>query len=156
MRAIFLCETDEKIFSVYDNETREQLQKIAGIEPKIYKKADVLSSPTQFSDVQIIFSTWGKKYSPPAKIKPDEAVKIILKKLDDKSKETIINLENPEIMEVTFDKQPSIYYYDKKVNLIGKSVYRIKFNTTQDGLLGPLVFYVDKYNGELIGADFRE
>ena len=105
---------------------------------------------------QIIFSTWGKKYSPPAKIKPYEAVEAILKKLDDKSKETIINLENPEISEVTFDKQPSIYYYDKKVNLMGKSVFRIKFNTTQDGLLGPLVFYVDKYNGKLIGADFRE
>ena len=105
---------------------------------------------------QIIFSTWGKKYSPPAKIKPDEAVKIVLKKLDEKSKETIINLENPEISEIAFDKQPSIYYYDKKVNLMGKSVFRIKFNTTQDGLLGPLVFYVDKYNGKLIGADFRE
>lgn len=59
MRAIFLCEADNKIFSVYDKETVSQLQKLAEIEPKIYKKADVLSRPTEFSDVDLIFSTWG-------------------------------------------------------------------------------------------------
>lgn len=59
MRAIFLCETDEKIFKVYDKETVGELQKIAQIETKIYKKADILSTPTQFSSVEIIFSTWG-------------------------------------------------------------------------------------------------
>lgn len=59
MRAIFLCEADDKIFSVYDKETVIELQKLAEIETKIYKKADILSRPTEFSDVDIIFSTWG-------------------------------------------------------------------------------------------------
>lgn len=59
MKAIFLCETDDKIFSVYDKETILQLQKLAKIEAKIYKKADILSRPTEFSDVDFIFSTWG-------------------------------------------------------------------------------------------------
>ena len=59
MRAIFLCERNDKIFSVYDTETVGELQKITNIEKKIYSKADVIGNPDAFSDVDIIFSTWG-------------------------------------------------------------------------------------------------
>ena len=59
MRAIFLCERNDKIFSVYNAETVCELQKITNIEKKIYSKADVIREPVLFSDVDIIFSTWG-------------------------------------------------------------------------------------------------
>ena len=47
-------------------------------------------------------------------------------------------------------------FFGKEENLTGKTVYKITFNTTQDGLLGPIVLYVDKYNAKVIGTDFRE
>ena len=59
MKAIFLCERNDKIFKVYDPETVCKLQKIIQIENKIYTKADVISDPRSFGDVEVVFSTWG-------------------------------------------------------------------------------------------------
>jgi len=59
MKAIFLCEKNDKIFSVYTPKTVYELQKLTEIEPKIYTKSDVLCDPTRFSNVEIVFSTWG-------------------------------------------------------------------------------------------------
>lgn len=59
MKAIFLCEENDKLFHVYDSMTLFELQKLTGIETKIYTKADVLCKPALFSSVEIIFSTWG-------------------------------------------------------------------------------------------------
>lgn len=59
MRAIFLCEKTDKLFRVFDAETITELGALTDIEKKIYTKADVISSPESFSDVEIIFSTWG-------------------------------------------------------------------------------------------------
>ncbi len=59
MKAIFLCEKTDKIFHVYNADTLFELQKLTNIENKIYTRADVLSEPTRFSSVEIIFSTWG-------------------------------------------------------------------------------------------------
>ena len=59
MKAIFLCEKSDKIFSVYDAEVICKLQKQIDIEKKIYSKADVVREPYLFSDVALIFSTWG-------------------------------------------------------------------------------------------------
>ena len=59
MRGIFLCEKSDKIFSVYEDQTVCELQKLIGIEQKIYTKEAVLREPALFGDVEIIFSTWG-------------------------------------------------------------------------------------------------
>ena len=108
------------------------------------------------NDEPVVFSTWGKKYLYPEGITQEEAIKNAREMLDDKSIKTIINLNNPKIEEVVFDKNTLIYTFRNKIDLSGKHLYKIKFNTTQDGLLGPIVFYVDKFKGEIIGAEFRE
>ena len=59
MRAIFLCEKSDKIFSVYDEETVSRLIEVTGIEKKIYSKADIIGTPSDFADVELVFSTWG-------------------------------------------------------------------------------------------------
>lgn len=59
MRAIFLCEKSDKIFSVYDEETVRRLQELTDIEKKIYTKSDILRAPDAFSNVDTVFSTWG-------------------------------------------------------------------------------------------------
>lgn len=59
MRAIFLCEKSEKLFLVYDQKTLEALHSLFDITDNIYTKADILASPSDFSDVSFVFSTWG-------------------------------------------------------------------------------------------------
>ena len=59
MKAIFLCEKNDKLFSVYRPEVIGELQKLTNIEKKIYTKADVVGHPSAFSNVEVIFSTWG-------------------------------------------------------------------------------------------------
>ncbi len=59
MKAIFLCEKKDKIFSVYAEETVCALQELTDIEKNIYTKEDLLREPDLFSKVEIIFSTWG-------------------------------------------------------------------------------------------------
>ena len=59
MKAIFLCEKNDKIFKVYGEKTFFELQKLTDIEKKIYSKADVVREPVMFSDVDVAFSTWG-------------------------------------------------------------------------------------------------
>lgn len=59
MKAIFLCEKTDKIFSVYDKKTVSELKRLTEIEDRIYKKTDILCEPSRFSDVEFIFSTWG-------------------------------------------------------------------------------------------------
>lgn len=103
----------------------------------------------------VVFSTWGKKYAPIKEITPEKAVEYTNKMLDDKSKETIKNLNNPKIEDVVFNKAPSIYLFNEKTKVVGRNLYKITYNTEQDGLLGPIVFYVDKLNGEIVGMDYR-
>lgn len=84
------------------------------------------------------------------------AVENVKKKLDTKSIETITNFNTPKIEETVFDKQCNIYLFDKETEINGKKLYKITFNTTMDELLGPIVFYVDKISGEVVGTGFRE
>lgn len=59
MKAIFLCESTEVIFRVYDEQTLLRLHELTGIEKKAYTKADILGVPSRFEDVEFLFSTWG-------------------------------------------------------------------------------------------------
>ncbi len=83
-------------------------------------------------------------------------VKDFLGLLPEKQLETIINLDNPKIEEIVFDKEPSIYLYDEETEIKGRKVIKYTYNTTQDGLLGPITFYTDKETGIVLGSDFRE
>ena len=59
MKAIFLCEKSDKIFCVYDKNVLSELFQIVDIEKRVFTKADILSDPKSFCDVELIFSTWG-------------------------------------------------------------------------------------------------
>jgi len=59
MKAIFLCEKNDKLFKVYAPKNICELQKLTGIQKNIYAKADVIRDPESFREVEIIFSTWG-------------------------------------------------------------------------------------------------
>ena len=59
MKAVFLCENEQNVLNVYDETARERIRGMAELDSKCYSKADVLSAPEKFKDVEIIFSTWG-------------------------------------------------------------------------------------------------
>lgn len=40
------------------------------------------------------------------------------------------------------------------INIKDKVVYKVTFNTSAE-VLGAIVIYVDKYNGEVLGTDIR-
>lgn len=89
------------------------------------------------------------------KVATDNAINESKLRITDKEKATIINYNNPKIENIVFSKQPNIFYFVER-SVIGRSAYKITFNTTQDDLLGPIVYYVEKSSGQLIGMDFRE
>lgn len=103
----------------------------------------------------VIFSTWGKQYAP-VEITSQEAVEIVKKNMSGRAVKTITNYDNPKIEEIVFSKEPIICVFEKKGKVFGRGVYKITFNTFEDGLLGPIVCYVDKLNGKILGADYRE
>lgn len=76
--------------------------------------------------------------------------------LSENELESIKNIDNPKVEEMVFNKEPSIYLFDKNTKLKGRKVIKYTYNTTQDGLLGPITFYVDKETGFVLGSDFRE
>ena len=86
----------------------------------------------------------------------EEAVKIAQNNINEIEKSTIINFENPTVEELVLDEKVSFYLLNADENINGEKAYRITFNTEQDGLLGPIVYYIDKDNGKLLGLDYRE
>ena len=76
--------------------------------------------------------------------------------LPQKQFETIINPDNPKTEEIVFETEPSVYKYNENTNLRGREVIKYTYNTTQDGLLGPITFYVDKETGIVLASDYRE
>ena len=103
----------------------------------------------------VLFSTWGMDYAPP-EISQQTAIDVIVEKFDVKSIKTITNADNPKVEEIEFKSEPPVYRFDKKKSLVGKPLYKITFNTTQDGLLGPMVYFVDRINGDILAAEYRE
>jgi len=59
MKTIFLCDSAYNFDRVYDGSIRARMQTLTDIENRCYTKADVLSCPARFAEVEIVFSTWG-------------------------------------------------------------------------------------------------
>ncbi len=103
-----------------------------------------------------VFLSLGKQYVMPKEVSPQQAIENTRQMLDYKSRDTIKNINKPKVEEVVFNKALSIGLFVEKSEVIGRELYKITYNTEQDGLLGPIVFYVDKLSGEIIGMDYRE
>ena len=83
-------------------------------------------------------------------------VKDFLELLPQKQFETITNPNNPKTEELVLETEPSVYRFNKNTRLAGRKVIKYTYNTTQDGLLGPITFYVDKETGVVLASDYRE
>lgn len=90
-------------------------------------------------------------------ISSQEAMKIAQNWVDEKSKKRVTNFENPQIIGIVCSEKfleriiPANLKDIREKKYAGREIYRITFTTYDDGLLGPIVVYVDKYTGELLG-----
>ena len=75
MKAIFLTKKKEYIPEVYDKEVMAALAELTGITDAVYTKEDLLSAPEDFSEVELIFSTWGMP------VMTEEEIRLCLPKL---------------------------------------------------------------------------
>ena len=58
MKAIFLTDGNRTL-QVYDEDVYAKLHELTGIERTVYKKDDIIKNPSNFHDVEYVFSTWG-------------------------------------------------------------------------------------------------
>ena len=59
MKAIFLSKYKNYISEVYDKDVMAALSELIGITETVYTKEDLLNNPSDFFEVELIFSTWG-------------------------------------------------------------------------------------------------
>lgn len=59
MKAIFLCDNTDTVQRVFGKNATDTLCNILDLDTRIYTGEDLLADPDRFSDVEIIFSTWG-------------------------------------------------------------------------------------------------
>ncbi len=59
MKAIFLNENTKTCRRVYDESIVQMLREVTALDENVYKKANLLSDPERFAEVEILFSTWG-------------------------------------------------------------------------------------------------
>ena len=127
-----------------------------GLGYKVIRYPSVSPNEPYKNNRGVKYGSWFMNYKLPVGITKEEAVKIAQNDMKGIEKSTIINFENPTVEELVLDEKVSIYLFNADENIEGKKAYRITFNTEQDGLLGPIVYYIDKDNGKLLGLDYRE
>ena len=59
MRAIFLCNAKNNVQRVYSENTVAALRELVELDGEVYCGEDITVEPEKFSDVEIIFSSWG-------------------------------------------------------------------------------------------------
>lgn len=59
MKSIFVCEDKPCVHRVYSGSITKKLVDIAGLDPVVYNKNEIMATPKKFQDVEYIFSTWG-------------------------------------------------------------------------------------------------
>jgi len=127
-----------------------------GLGYKVIRYPNVSPNEPYKNNRGVKYGSWFMNYKLPVEITKEEAVKIAQNDIKGIEKSTIINFENPTVEELVLDEKVSFYLFNADENIKGKNAYRITFNTEQDGLLGPIVYYIDKDNGKLLGLDYRE
>ena len=127
-----------------------------GLGYKVVRYPSVSPNEPYKNNRGVKYGGWFMNYELPVGITKEEAVKIAQNDINKIEKTTIINFENPTVEEVVLDEKVSIYLFNADEKIEEKTAYRITFNTEEDGLLGPIVYYVDKDNGKLLGLDYRE
>lgn len=127
-----------------------------GLGYKVIRYPSVSPNEPYKNNRGVKYGSWFMNYVLSVGTTKEEAIKIAQNNINEIEKSTIINFENPTVEELVFDEKVSIHLFNTDENIKGKKAYKITFNTEEDDLLGPIVYYIDKDNGELLGLDYRE
>lgn len=85
----------------------------------------------------------------------DDIIEISFNWLDNERKESIIDMNNAKIEEVTYKEDYFVISNEGSINVKDKLIYKVTFNTSTE-ILGPIVIYVDKDKFEVLGTDIRK
>lgn len=89
------------------------------------------------------------------KISYEEAKDKVGSQLSKGEKKEILKENNPHIIEITVKNERGILKHVKR-SIVGKKVFKLTYTTKNDNVLGPIVYLVDEYTGEIVGEYYRE
>lgn len=75
--------------------------------------------------------------------------------LDDERKESIINMDDAKIEKVSYKEDYFIVSNEGSINIKDRVVHKVTFDTSAE-VLGSIVIYLDKDNGEVLGTEIRK
>lgn len=90
------------------------------------------------------------------RISQEEAINTAQLDLSEETKATITNYETPEVEEITFTEEPNISKVEGAGKMAGNDFYVVTFHTTDEEVVGPIVYYIGKLNGKIYGGAWQE
>lgn len=91
-----------------------------------------------------------------ASVKTDSEIReIAYQYLSQRSKDTVIDKEDAIVEEYHPISVHKVFSPDGSVDITGKDLYKVTFQTTDEALLGPLIVYIDKKTYIAYGVDGR-
>jgi hypothetical protein len=96
-----------------------------------------------------------------AHVTQERAKKIAESIVKNEEQAKIINYSTPEIVEIKETQSHMVSFTSKDkisglTDIKGKTVWKVTYNTESDGLLGPIVVYIDYNSGKIYGVDLRQ
>lgn len=85
----------------------------------------------------------------------NEIREIAYQSLTDNEKTSIIDWKGASVEKYKAETKHTIAGPTGPVNIKSKDTYKVTFKTNMDGLLGPIVVYLDSNSYKILGSDFR-
>lgn len=89
-------------------------------------------------------------------VSQEQAISTAQLDISEETKATITNYETPEVEEITFSEEPNISKVEGAGKMAGNDFYKVTFHTTDEEIVGPIVYYIGKLNGKIYGGDWQE
>ncbi|MFA9377898.1 MAG: hypothetical protein ACERKZ_14250 [Lachnotalea sp.] len=89
-------------------------------------------------------------------ISQDQAISTAQLDISEETKAMITNYDTPEVEEITFSEEPNISKVEGAGEMVGNDFYTVTFHTTEEEIVGPIVYYIGKTNGKIYGGDWQE
>ena len=81
---------------------------------------------------------------------------IAYQSLSEDNKKTVISWKDGKVEQYKSTNDHSIGSPNGSVNIKGKDTYKVMFRTNNEGILGPIIIYIDKNSYSVLGGDLRD
>jgi hypothetical protein len=88
-------------------------------------------------------------------VEKEEISKILKKQISDSAKKEIVNINNPKVEDIVLRKAKGISIL-VDYSIVGKELYKVSYETKNDAILGPIIYYVQKNDGKIVAEGYRD